>query len=189
MHGVIFTELRKLRAATVEKQAWEQAHDRAGLPQVPYLPIATYDNETLLALMRALSDITGATVTALLDEFGSAIAPDLLTYPGIHLQPHWRTIAVLEHVESIIHKTVRRADPNANPPHLRVKRGSFDRIYVHYDSPLKLCALGKGIIRGIARHFEEEIVIIEETCMILGDLECKINVRLRPSALRPAVKP
>jgi predicted hydrocarbon binding protein len=182
MHGMIFVELRKFVEATVGNTAWEQAHQAAGLTVIPYLPIAAYDNHVLLDLVKGLSGVTHAPVTTLLEEFGASLGPHLLVYPGIHLQKHWRTIAVLEHVETLMHKTVRRNDPTATPPRLRVHRLSFDYAELHYDSPLKLCALGKGIIRGIARHFGEQIVVTEETCMILGDPECKLSVRLRPSA-------
>jgi predicted hydrocarbon binding protein len=44
--------------------------------------------------------------------------------------------------------------------------------------------VAKGIIRGIATHFGDEIVLEEPQCMLKGAAKCRISVRLAgPGAL------
>ncbi|MEO5618590.1 MAG: V4R domain-containing protein [Candidatus Eisenbacteria bacterium] len=46
-----------------------------------------------------------------------------------------------------------------------------------YTSARKLCAVARGICRGLARHFEEVVVIDEPSCMLRGGRTCEIIVR------------
>jgi hypothetical protein len=67
--------------------------------------------------------------------------------------------------------------PGAAPPRLHVERTSPDEVVVTYDSPRKLCAVARGIMRGIAKHFGERISISDRACMHKGDPKCLISVR------------
>ena len=40
-----------------------------------------------------------------------------------------------------------------------------------------MCAVAKGIVRGLARHYGEAVTIDEMTCMLEGGGECRIAVR------------
>jgi predicted hydrocarbon binding protein len=51
------------------------------------------------------------------------------------------------------------------------------RVLVTYTSERKLCAVAKGIIQGIASHFQERVVIRERECMLKGAPACLISVR------------
>jgi len=49
---------------------------------------------------------------------------------------------------------------------------------VTYDSPRKMCALARGIIHGLGRHYAESITITEPTCMLRGDPACQLIVNV-----------
>ena len=49
---------------------------------------------------------------------------------------------------------------------------SSTAIRMNYDSPRKLCAVARGIARGIAAHFKEQLAVSDEHCMHRGDREC-----------------
>ena len=47
---------------------------------------------------------------------------------------------------------------------------------ISYSSQRKMCALAKGIVKGIASHFKEAVSITESQCMLKGDPTCKLVV-------------
>jgi predicted hydrocarbon binding protein len=53
-------------------------------------------------------------------------------------------------------------------------------VVVIYESERKMCALAKGIARGVARHYGERIELNELTCMLAGKPSCTIAVKLLP---------
>jgi hypothetical protein len=113
----------------------------------------------------------------LLEEFGEAVAPRLLDLYGGHLRPEWRTLEVLENTEQAIHTLVRLRNPGAAPPALWVSRAGPDRVTIRYASPRRLCAVAKGIVRGLARRHRETVEVTEESCMLRGADACLIGVR------------
>jgi predicted hydrocarbon binding protein len=51
-------------------------------------------------------------------------------------------------------------------------------VVVTYTSARQLCALGRGIIRGLAREYKERVTIDEPVCMLRGADTCEIHVRV-----------
>jgi predicted hydrocarbon binding protein len=96
------------------------------------------------------------------------------------IQPEWRTLDVVLHTEETVHRVVRMRNPGAAPPYLRAERTSPDEVVVHYTSQRKLCAIAKGIVRGLSSHFGDGVTILETECMHRGAAECRIVVR-RPA--------
>jgi predicted hydrocarbon binding protein len=64
---------------------------------------------------------------------------------------------------------------------LRVERQGADRVLIHYESPRQWCALGKGLIHGIAVHYGDRVTIAEESCMLRGQPSCQLLVTLSPA--------
>jgi hypothetical protein len=46
-----------------------------------------------------------------------------------------------------------------------------------YDSPRRLCAVARGIARGVAKKFQEMLTIRDQRCMHRGDPACIIVFR------------
>ena len=85
-------------------------------------------------------------------------------HPGL-VQPEWKTLDLVMNAEELIHSVVRRRNPVAKPPVLRCARYSDDEVQLVYASPRKLCHIAKGIVRGVARHYHEEVSINDQACM------------------------
>jgi predicted hydrocarbon binding protein len=49
---------------------------------------------------------------------------------------------------------------------------------VTYTSARHLCAVGRGIIRGLAKQFRERVTIIEPVCMLRGATACELHVQV-----------
>jgi hypothetical protein len=92
------------------------------------------------------------------------------------VKPEWKTLDLIEHTEERIHKIVRLRHTGARPPYLTTERRGPREIVIHYSSARRMCALAKGIARGIARSYNESITIADVRCMHRGDPTCEIVV-------------
>jgi hypothetical protein len=113
----------------------------------------------------------------LLEEFGVFIAPSLLNVYQAFINPEWRVLDIIEHTEATIHKSVRLRQPGARPSELKVARVSDNQAIITYTSPRRLCAVAKGIAKGIAQHYREQLAISERRCMLQGSSACQISVK------------
>lgn len=178
MHGTIFIELQKYVQTKLGTEAWIALKREAGVTRAePYDPFQTYPDEEVGALVGTASRITGTPAQALLEDFGEFIAPDLLDmYWGV-IAPEWRTLDVLENTERTIHDVVRINQQGATPPYLHATRAAADEVTILYTSPRRMCAVAKGIARGIAKHYDESITIDDPRCMLRGDDDCFLVVK------------
>ncbi len=165
MHGIIFAELKKYVDAKLGSGVWSELLETAGLGPRMYLAIQAYPDEEVVDIVTAASKKTGLAVGVILGNFGEFIAPDLLgMYKGL-VEPHWRTLETIENTENTIHKVVRMQHSEATPPYLSAVRTGTEEVTVTYNSPRRLCQVAKGIMRGMAVHFDEVIIIDEKSCM------------------------
>jgi predicted hydrocarbon binding protein len=177
VHGVILSELQKYVEARHGAHVWPALLRDAGLGTKLYSPFQAYPDAEVAAIVGAASKATGKPVGIILEDFGEFIAPDLIALYRALIKPEWRTLDLLEHTESTIHRVVRSRSPDARPPELKVARIRENEVAISYTSPRKLCAVAKGIVRGVARHFGERISLIDIACMQRGAPQCTISVR------------
>jgi predicted hydrocarbon binding protein len=184
MHGIILTELEKFVTQHHGASTWSEILNRAGLRNKIYLTSATYPDSEVVAIVTAASKLSGTPPAELLENFGAALVPGLVQVYGRLIKRGWRALDLIERTEETMHSVVRRQNPGAEPPRLRCTRVSPNEVLVTYTSERKLCAVAKGIIRGIAAHFQEPIVIRERECMLKGAPACVISAAR--SASRPS---
>jgi len=180
MHGIIHLELRKFIQARHGPEGWLRLLEQAGVAtSLGYVRVGQYPDDELAAILAAAARKTGAAVEAILEDFGEFSAADLIAmYPGL-VKPEWRTLDLLLHVEQTIHQVVRLRNAGARPPLLRCARPTAEEVVITYTSPRRLCALARGIIRGVARHYGEPVTITETTCMHRGAEACTISIRVQ----------
>lgn len=182
MHGIVHAELQKFVLARHGRSAWQELLKQSGLGSKTYLVSQHYPDSDVLTLVTTASRMTGTPVPQLLEDFGEFIASDLVNMYRPLLDPQWRTLDLLEHTEGTIHSVVRMRNPGASPPELRCRRASAGEVRVSYNSARKMCALARGIIRGLGKHFGETLHIEEGACMHRGAPSCEISVRLAAQA-------
>jgi hypothetical protein len=176
MHGSIIAGLKKYVDKKMGPGNWQKLLHSAGLDSKSYFPIQAYPDEDVVALVRAASAQTGLSVPRILEDFGSFLAADLMAMYPMLLREGWRTLDVIEHTEESIHKVVRARESGATPPRLSCTRIGPDRVRLLYDSPRKMCSLAKGIAKGVAAHFRENILIEEPQCMHKGASTCELII-------------
>ncbi len=180
MHGLIVNQLRAFVSEHNGRDAWQTIVDRSGATFEGAIPRIdkTYSDEVVEALIREAAEMTGTPVADLHESFGRFLAPALIRIYSPLLRAEWGTLDVIEHTEQQIHTVVRRRDPNAGPPQLAARRLSPDEVEVRYASSRRMCGVAVGIIRGIAMHFGDSVAVEQTACMLRGDAECIIRVRI-----------
>jgi predicted hydrocarbon binding protein len=182
MHGLIFMELKKYVTAKFDLATWEKLQEKAGQKHQLYLASTVYPDHDILALVGVACEMTGLPANAILEDFGAFIAPDLVQQYKFLVNPEWKLLDFLANTEDTIHKVIR-FNKGVTPPRLAVARVAENRATITYNSGRKMCALLKGIIKGAAKHFKEEITISESRCMLHGDSECVVTVQTQAAGV------
>lgn len=105
------------------------------------------------------SKVLGLSPELILEKFGFFLSTDLLDFYAKSIQPEWKTLDLVEHTETNMHKAVRFKDKDAVPPQLLCKRVDEKTVTIEYGSERNMLELGIGIIKGIAKHYNEEVKI------------------------------
>jgi predicted hydrocarbon binding protein len=182
MHGLIFVELKKYVEARYNQETWELLLEKAGLKHQMYLASSVYPDGDALNLVTLACQMTGLTASAVLEDFGNFMVPDLIEQYRFLIKPNWGLLEFLENTEETIHK-IMRFHQGVTPPRLAVHRLSDSKVIISYGSARRLCALLRGMVKGSAKFFKEEVTVVETSCMQRGDPECTFTVQV------DAVKP
>jgi len=175
--GFIFKELKEYVVAKLGANAWGGLLEEAKLGPRTYVNYQEYPDSELVLLVTTASRITGLPAATLLEDYGLFVAPRLMRIYKPLLDPSWRALDVLVNVEDTIHRVVRGRNANERPPALRARRVSPDEVLIVYSSPRKLCAVARGIARGVGDYFAEPVTVTESACMHQGNPSCDIVVR------------
>ena len=176
---MIHTALQKYVESAFGQETWKTLLARTHLESELFTPLGTYPDTQIAALVTEAEALSGIPATALLEGFGEFLVPTYLALYGNLLKPEWRTLEVIENTEETVHRVVRIRNAGAEPPRLRVRRTANDEVELTYDSARKLCAVARGIGRGVAKQFEQSLDIRDRSCMLRGDPTCVIAFRLR----------
>jgi hypothetical protein len=174
VHWLIFSELKKFVNHAIGPGSWEEVIAQASTQQKQFVPGGEYADADAVAIVTHVSNRTQKSVEALLGDFGEFIVPDLINFYGVLMKPSWRTLEVVLNTESMIHAIIRLKDPSAKPPEIHVERRGTSAVQITYGSPRRLCAVAKGIVRGVARAKGETVNVEEKACMHQGAPQCRI---------------
>lgn len=177
MHGLIFVELKKYVESRYNHETWELLLEKAGLKHQMYMVSAVYPDGDALSLVTLACQATGLSASVVLEDFGQFMVPDLMEQYKFLLKPEWGLLEFLEHTEETIHK-IMRFHKGVAPPKLAVHRIADNKAILHYSSTRRMCPLLKGMVKGSAKHFREDVTVLETGCMLQGAAECTITVQV-----------
>lgn len=176
MYGVLLAELEKFVGARYGKATWAALLDEAGLEPETFVPENRYPDAHLSAILRAVPAALPPPIAGLAEDFGAFVAPELLRRYAHLILPSWRTLEILNHAEAIYGGFADAIFGTAAPV-LRGERTGKSEVTLTYASHRRLCALAKGLARGMAGHFGESVEVREPACMLQGADACSIVVR------------
>lgn len=134
---------------------WPRLLQDTGLGSRAYDIHQNYPFKEFERLVTRLSQLLGTSVPDLHEKLGEKLVPALLGMYGRYVQPEWKTFELLMYTEMIMHKAVRQQESKAAPPILNISRVHDKLLMIDYFSKRKLSRLAVGIIKGIARHYNE----------------------------------
>lgn len=155
VHGSIFFLLKKFIDRSLPEGSWAKLNESAGNGNIQFDITNSYDISRINNFLEAASKLTGLTETELKEKFGEELVPDLIKIYSSYVRPEWKTYDILMYTEKVMHGAVRRLNSTANPPVLNVTKIGDDTLIVNYFSKRRMGALAVGIIRGIAKFYNE----------------------------------
>ena len=177
MHGMIMDMLQRYVVTKLGADTWTALRQQAGVGNKTYFPVVDYEDSETLLLVKTASDMTGLPVSAILEDFGVFIAADLYELASPLIDRQWKTLDFLENIENVIHKMVR-IHWKAHPPVLKFERTGPDSISLIYTSKRKMCHVAIGIVKGLAKQYNEQVIVSEPQCMLRGAAACHLNFQV-----------
>lgn len=176
MHGSTFILLQRFVEKTYGRTVWEKLLQNSGVGLKSYIGHQNYPLLEMEAIIGEASRITGLAEEDIKEKFGEGMVPDLMALYKKYVDPEWKTFEMLLYTEHIMHKAVRKEESNANPPILNVSRVHDKLLIIDYYSERKMGCLAVGIIKGIAKFYQEEDKIKVESASSPNDERVQIRI-------------
>lgn len=177
MHGIVLKGFKDFVTTEYDHDAWLTIQRGADLDGEVYVPITEYDDADVFALVESAAEVTGVAVPDLLREFGTFLVPRLVETYGVHVDEDWTGLELVANVETYIYAALRAKQLSTYaPPDLASEWVGDDEVRVTYGSERELCALAKGVLRGVGDYYDEPFDVEEAACMLDGDDQCEILV-------------
>lgn len=176
MHGSIFVLLKRFVESLYDYSTWVKLLEATGTRHAPYQMHEMYPTSEIFAIMHRASELTGLPSHQLMEKYGEFLAPDLLLIYKKHMHPEWRTYDMLLNAESAMHAAVKKEDERANPPMLLVTKKGARLLIVDYHSKRRMAAVAVGIIKGIAKHYDEGDKVEVSLLTPVGEERVQIRV-------------
>lgn len=186
MYGVIFDFLRDYVIKNHGgKPTWEALLKANGYGYKIFFPTIEYADSEIVALATTASEALSVPLPDVLEDFGSFVAGRLLSFYNMYVdEKNWKTFEIIENAGGCIHHAIHRHNPTRKPPKIAAKRISPDELIINYQSQRKMCAVLRGIVRGLGEHFKEVLTIQETQCMLDGFDRCIFHVNRMPAEMQ-----
>ncbi|RNI31420.1 heme NO-binding domain-containing protein [Rufibacter latericius] len=154
MHGSIFVLLKRYVENTYDYSTWVRLLEKVGIDHT-YQMHEMYLTDELFAILHQAAEDTGISAYDLMERYGEFLVPDLLLVYKKYIKPEWRTYEMLLNTEEAMHGAVKKEDDRTSPPKLLVTKQGPNRLIIDYHSKRRMCGVAVGIVRGIAKYYNE----------------------------------
>lgn len=177
MQGIIFNALEEFVLETADMEVWNALLESSELKSGGvYTSGVTYDDTEIVTLASNLCDKLGVPLADGLRLFGQFLFKFLLDRGPIELATYPDTQTLLEYLENVVHKDVKRIHPDAYTPFFEYFPASKTTGQLSYLSKRKLCAVAEGLLSGAAVHYGQAVTLEHTECMHHGAEKCKWNL-------------
>lgn len=180
MHGSMFVMLQRFVENTYDHSTWVKMLKEAGVEHTSFQMQEMYPTHEIFAIVGCLSDTTGHSIFDLMEQFGEFMVSDLMLLYNRYVRPEWRTYEMLINTEDVMHGAVRREDNRTSPPRLSVIKKGANQLIIDYSSKRRMAGVAVGIVRGIAKYFDESDKV---EVMLLSPADAE-NVQIKVDFLR-----
>jgi hypothetical protein len=119
-----------------------------------YTSVGDYPHGELMLLIEKVGLRAGLSNNDILRKFGAFLFSDLASLSHVNLSGYRTCFDLLDDIESVIHRDVRRLNRHAEIPIITTRERNADqRIVLHYESDRPFAHLAEGLIHGALAHF------------------------------------
>lgn len=159
MKGIVFTEFQELVESTYGLEVADKVVSKGCPFQQGFTSVGTYDHHILLEMVGQLSAESRASVQELVHAFGKHLFQSFLrAYPAF-FKDVGGTCELLNNVETVIHREVRKLYPDAELPHFYFYEAEPDCFKMEYRSTRPFAVLAGGLIEASIEHFGEALAV------------------------------
>jgi hypothetical protein len=177
VQGIILLGFRRFVLDRYSDSTWRAAQESASLAGTIYLPVQSYRDSELSALVAAVARITKSDAQELLESFGELLAPDLLRMYGMLLDPRWKLLDILANAGPILRRIGALRHESRTSPDIQSAWRYRNEVALSFSMRQPLCAMVSGVIQGFAAHLNEPVRIAPSTCTRLGQPRCGLSVK------------
>lgn len=178
MHIIFIAELKYYFDTKFGGNIGESTLEKYGYDSKAHLHFQEYPDYIIMGIITEASGIAKKSVNEVLEDFGEFVTPYFIRMYRPLIHSDWKTLDLIENADKTIHKIVRMKNPGAAPPEIKCFRPKYDEVVITYNSHRKMCGIVKGIAKGLARHYSQQIYITETNCMLKGNSSCIITIKL-----------
>lgn len=179
MKGVIFTLFQDMIEEEFGLECWEYLiADESIKSGGVYTTVYLYPDEELLTLVKRLSDYLNESQEKLVEHFGEYLLPHLVKSLPPSVFNYTDLWSFLAAIDDVIHVEVRKLNPDALTPVIKVLSGNKNTMTLTYSSPRKMCFLAVGLIINSGKYFNTPVNVTHGQCMHSGAENCHLIVNL-----------
>ncbi|MCV2403335.1 heme NO-binding domain-containing protein [Marinomonas sp. C2222] len=177
MKGIVFVKFGEFIEELWGDEFWDELLEEADLPSGGiYTAVATYDDEELFTLIGLVVEKKNISSKDAQFAFGQWVFKELYSLAPGGAHDFKDVFEFLHAVQNFIHVEVKKLNPDALLPEFEFLSETANELTFNYQSPRKLCFFCEGIIRGLAEHTGQEVVVSQPECEHEGDQRCVIKV-------------
>lgn len=160
MKGTIVTCLEEMAEKRFGRKVWLEACRLAGVrPGAIFLPSAPVEDDLVRRLFAAVAEAARLTPAEVYEAFGDAWINDYASTLYRQFFAEYRTALDFLAAIDVVHAEMTLRTPDAHPPRFVVVERTPGRLVLQYGSARQMAALVPGLIRGVARHYRQELVV------------------------------
>ena len=161
MYGLVNKALEDLVCAQFGEETWDRMVEVAGIEEVGFISVDTYDDQITYRLVEAGTQVLGLSACQLLEAFGEHWTRytaeegygDLMLSFGTNMGDFLTNL-------NDLHVRVTTTLPQLRPPHFQAQRLPDGKIELIYKSERPgLAPMVVGLLRGLGKRFGHEVEI------------------------------
>lgn len=178
MKGIVFTEFLEMVEDVFSPEMADRIITESQLASDgAYTAVGTYPHDEILAMVGALSRLTGNDAETLVRAFGRHLFTRfVMLYPGFFTEVGG-TFDFLGRIEDHVHKEVQKLYPDAELPTFTCRYPTPEVMVMKYESQRPFAALAEGLIEGAIEHWGEDIALTRSDAAS-GPVQAEFTLKL-----------
>ncbi|WP_222915688.1 heme NO-binding domain-containing protein [Natrinema sp. SYSU A 869] len=176
MHGIVHKTLKEYVVERTDDGTWDTIVEQSGLEPKLYLPVSHYDDGEIDAILDTLSTMATQDRQAIERDFGTTLAPELLSTFSAHVHRDWELPELLGSLEDVS-DDIETATEDTSLPELTCTREA-GHATVTYDThrDQQYCKLAHGILEGFVAAFDADATVTKTACVNDEAETCQFRV-------------